>query len=132
MWRSPCAIAEVAVTLCLPETTAKALAAQARDLVGARPQVMAALRAGTLSWRHACTIPDETGTLAGTQDIMAADVDAFEAALLAVAPGTTGARFAAKARRLREGTHPESLTVRTREAISKKVPRGRGRTGWPG
>ncbi|NVM95959.1 HNH endonuclease signature motif containing protein [Arthrobacter wenxiniae] len=128
-----CAVAEIAATLQVPEGTAKALANHAVELVQEHPDTLAALDAGMLSWRHACTIIDESRTLAETPAIQAADLAAFEARLLAAAPGTTGGGFACRARRLREGTHPETLTTRMRQAIAKRsmtVEPGKDGMAW--
>ena len=128
-----CATAEIATTLQIPEGTAKALAHHAGELLTGHPDTLAALAGGTLSWRHACTIIDETATLADTPGLSASHVQDFEARLLATAPGTTGGGFASRARRMREGTHPESLTTRMREAIAKRslsVEPGKDGMAW--
>ncbi|WP_154605888.1 hypothetical protein [Arthrobacter alpinus] len=52
-----------------------------------------------------------------------ADFAEFETRLLAAAPGTTATGFASKARCLREGTHPETLITRVRQAISTRTAR---------
>ena len=113
------ATAEIATTLCIPQGSASALAHQAAELT-AHPCTWDALADGVLSWRHACTVLAETRTLAATPGTQPLDVTAFEAELLAAAPGTTGGAFASRARRLREGVHPVTLTTRMREAIAKR------------
>ncbi|RAN71936.1 hypothetical protein B5P43_33280, partial [Bacillus sp. SRB_336] len=127
------AVAEIATVLCVPEGTARALAGQSVDLVQDHPDTFAALEAGVLSWRHACTALEEMRTLAETPAIRPADITAFEAKLLAAAPGTTPGGFAARARRLREGMHPETLTTRMRQAIAKRsvvLERGKDGMAW--
>ncbi|MEO8223048.1 MAG: HNH endonuclease, partial [Specibacter sp.] len=114
------ACAELALTLCIPERTAAALAHHATELLK-HPGAMAAVAAGEFSFRHAGIILDECRTLAETPGILAADVAAFEARLLALAPGTTVPGFAAKARRARESTHPETLATRTKAAYATRA-----------
>jgi len=111
------AIAEIATTLCIAEGTAKALVHYSTELVSLHPQTFASLDAGDLSWRHACIIVNETQTLAETPTMHPADVAEFETRLLAAAPGTTASGFASTSRRMREGTHPETLITRVRQAI---------------
>jgi hypothetical protein len=127
------AVAEIAVTLAIPEGTAKALANQSTELVTGHPDTFAALDAGALSWRHASIILEESRTLAETPGMKPSELAAFETRLLEAAPGTTGGGFASKARRMREGTHPESLTTRLRQAIAKRsltVERGKDGMSW--
>ncbi|RAN74391.1 hypothetical protein B5P43_28945, partial [Bacillus sp. SRB_336] len=114
------ATAEIATTLCIAQGSATALAHQAVELLAHHPDTLTALETGTLSWQHACTVLGETGTLAHTPSLAPADITAFEAKLLAAAPGTTAGGFASRARRMREGLHPETLTTRTRQAIAKR------------
>ncbi|GAA4655629.1 HNH endonuclease signature motif containing protein [Arthrobacter cryoconiti] len=114
------AIAEIALTLSIPERTATTLVHHSTELITGHPDTLAALGAGVLSWRHAATIIDETWTLSTTPGVNPPDVAEFESRLLKLAPGTSATGFASKARRLREGTHPESLITRTKEAISKR------------
>ncbi|MHA7305164.1 HNH endonuclease signature motif containing protein [Arthrobacter sp. TMN-49] len=123
-WQSGVAItsacADIALTLCIPERTAAALAHHSTELVN-HPGTMAALATGELSFRHAGIIIDEGQTLAETPGILPTDLAAFEARLLALAPGTTVSGFAAKARRARESTHPETLTTRTKQAYAQRA-----------
>lgn len=114
------AIAEIALTLSIPERTATTLVHHSTELITGHPDTLAALGAGVLSWRHAATIIDETWTLSTTPGVKPPDLAAFESRLLELAPGTSATGFASKARRIREGTHPESLITRTKEAISKR------------
>uniref|UniRef100_UPI001C66636C HNH endonuclease signature motif containing protein n=1 Tax=Arthrobacter sp. GMC3 TaxID=2058894 RepID=UPI001C66636C len=119
--------AEIATVLCIPEGTATTLVRHATELVASHPATREALTAGRLSWRHVGTVLDETGTLAQTPGMAPADLADFEQHLLRLAPGSTATGFKSKARRLREGTHPESLPTRTRQAIL-----GRAMTLEPG
>ncbi|WP_288025309.1 hypothetical protein [Arthrobacter sp.] len=126
------ATAEIATTLCIAQGSATALAHQAADLA-THPDTRDALTNGVLSWRHACTVLAETRTLADTSGAKQSDVAIFEAKLLAAAPGTTGGGFASRARRMREGMHPETLTTRMREAIVKRsltVDPGKDGMAW--
>jgi Domain of unknown function (DUF222)/HNH endonuclease len=111
---------EIATTLRIPEGTAATLVRHATELLDSHPATMEALAHGVLSWRHAGTIVDETSTLAQTPGMAAADLESFEQRLLKAALRTTASGFKSKARRLREGTHPESLAVRAKEAILKR------------
>uniref|UniRef100_UPI000CE3E198 HNH endonuclease signature motif containing protein n=1 Tax=Arthrobacter sp. GMC3 TaxID=2058894 RepID=UPI000CE3E198 len=119
--------AEIATVLCIPEGTATTLVRHATELVASHPATRDALTAGKLSWRHIGTVLDETGTLAQTPGMSQADLADFEQHLLRLAPGSTATSFKSKARRLREGTHPESLPTRTKQAIL-----GRAMTLEPG
>ncbi|GAA4662636.1 hypothetical protein GCM10025779_32680 [Arthrobacter cryoconiti] len=111
---------DIALTLCVPERTASALAHQSTELIASHPHTHTALQAGVLSWRHAVIIMDESAILAETPGLDAAVAASFEQRLLALAPDTTATGFASKARRARESTHPESLVTRTKLAYAKR------------
>lgn len=111
---------DIALTLCVPERTASALAHQSTELIASHPRTHTALQAGALSWRHAVIIMDESAILAQTPGLSAAVAASFEQRLLALAPDTTASGFASKARRARESTHPESLVTRTKLAYAKR------------
>ena len=113
------AVAEAALSLGIPERTAAALTHHAVEVL-ARPETLAALGAVVLSWRHACTIVNEIGTLLETSTVTASDVVVFEGRLLLLAVGTTAARFAGKARRERENMFPESVETRTKQAFASR------------
>ena len=115
------ACTDLALTLCIPERTAAALAHHSTALLSTHQPTLAALQAGQLSYRHAALIVDECHTLNETLTITAADVSAFEQRLLALAPGTTASGFAAKARRARETTHPETRTTATKQAYHRRT-----------
>nr|WP_233914012.1 DUF222 domain-containing protein [Arthrobacter polaris]UIK89627.1 DUF222 domain-containing protein [Arthrobacter polaris] len=115
------ACTDLALTLCIPEVTAASLAHHSTVLVNDHPLILDGVHAGLLSFRHACIIVDEIATLEENPLITAADAAAFEARLLEIAPGTTAASFAGKARRVRESTHPETITTRTKQAYSKRA-----------
>ncbi|MGA7205313.1 MAG: DUF222 domain-containing protein [Specibacter sp.] len=112
--------AEIATVLRIPEGTAATLVRHSRELLESHPATLDALAHGVLSWRHAGTIVDESSTLAQMPGMTADDLLTFEQRLLKAAPRTTASGFKSKARRLREGMHPESLPIRTREAFLKR------------
>lgn len=114
------AVMEIALTLGIPERTAAGLEHHSTTLVQERPRVLAALDAGTLSWRHATIIDNEIQTLQETADTTAEDVLVLETRLLTVAESTTASSFTGKARRERERMHPETITTRTKEDFSKR------------
>ncbi|MFC8302444.1 hypothetical protein ACFUCV_02020 [Specibacter sp. NPDC057265] len=122
-------VAEIAAALQIPERTAAGLGAHAQQL-GRRAAPRAALEAGSLSWRHVCTVLQELQTLRETPSVMDAELDGFEGELLRLAEGTTASRFAGKARRARESLFPQSLDARTREAFrSRRISNEPGRDG---
>lgn len=112
--------AQIATTLCIPARTASMIEQTSTELVTHQKNTLSALDAGALSWRHAQTVVDELSTLAQTPGTTQEDLYAFESALLRHAPGSTAQGFVAKARKLREGHHPETLATRTRQAIAKR------------
>lgn len=112
--------AQIAVTLCVPERTAGIIQRTAVELVENQQRTLCALDVGALSWRHAGIIVDELATLAQTPGICSDVLLRFEETLLRHAPRTTASGFASKARRLREGHHPQTLQTRTRQAIAKR------------
>lgn len=119
---------EVACVFHIPEGTAGKLLEHSTALVRDHPGTWAALNAGTLSWRHAGIILEEIATLENTPGMLGPDINAFETHLLTKAPTTTAARFQGTARRLRERTHPETITTRTRAAYLDRAMRLEPRT----
>lgn len=112
--------AQIAITLCVPARTAGTITRTAVELVESRQNTLSALEAGELSWRHAETIVDELSTLNQTTGSTPEELHNFESTLLKHAPGSTAHGFASKARRLREGHHPQTLLIRTRQAVAKR------------
>ncbi|MET4002650.1 hypothetical protein ABIB48_001366 [Arthrobacter sp. UYCu511] len=114
------AATEMALTLGIPEPTAAALEHHSTVLVQEHPEVLEALEAGILSWRHATIINEEILTLQETASTTAEDKAMLEARLLVLSENTTAASFLGKARRAREKMHPETITTRTKEAFAKR------------
>ncbi|MCP2031897.1 hypothetical protein L1277_001995 [Okibacterium sp. HSC-33S16] len=105
---------ELASALRIPESTASSLIADSETLAQQLPATMDALAAGEISYRHAQAMVDQVTTL---------PVDAradFEHKVLPAAKSLTAAKFSARARKLRERTHPESITSRKRSAFEKR------------
>lgn len=114
------AVSNMALVLRIPEVTASSLVYHSMDLREHFPDTMAALGAGELSWRHACTVADEIGTLRENPDTTDTDVAVFEAKLLLLAVGTTAGCFASKARRARESMFPGTIVTRTKQAFAAR------------
>ncbi|OMH24114.1 hypothetical protein BKD30_09400 [Tersicoccus phoenicis] len=103
------AVGELACLLKLTERAAEDLIAQSTVLTSALPRALAALAAGRISCRSAAVITDVAGELPPTV------VPRFEERIVAYAEGdVTDAQVAARARRLRDDLHPESLATRRR------------------
>ncbi len=117
---SSSAVTEMALTLGIPERTAASLEHHSTMLVEQRPRVLAALEAGSVSWRHATIINDEIQTLQETETTTANDAIALETRLLVLSENTTANSFAGKARRAREKMHPETIKTRTKDAFTKR------------
>jgi hypothetical protein len=114
------AVTNMALVLRIPEVTAAALAHHSVDLIRHHPDTYTGLESGVLSWRHACIVLNEIGTLRETAGITGEDVAGFEARLLVLAVGTTAAGFASKARRAREALFPASISARTKKAFAQR------------
>ncbi|WP_425864239.1 HNH endonuclease [Arthrobacter sp. TWP1-1] len=114
------AVTNMALVLRIPEVTAAALAHHSVDLLRHHPDTYAALDSGVLSWRHACIVLNEIGTLQETLGVTGEDVAGFEARLLVLAVGSTAAGFASKARRARESLFPGSISARTKKAFAQR------------
>ena len=113
---------EVASLLRLPRRTAETLIEASRALAEDLPATRAALAAGTISYRHAQVIIDEAwGVPAGTDPAAAkAARAAFEGALVPDAELLTTAKLAERARRVRERTHPETITARHKKGVADR------------
>ena len=124
--------AELALLLRLPEGATERLMAHSTALVRELPATMEALSSGVLGWEFAVIIAEETTALreAGLgQELL----DSYEHALLGKAAQGTINGFKDKARRLRERSHPETLTARTRRAYTDRqlrVSRARDGMSW--
>jgi hypothetical protein len=111
----------VTETACLTRTAERTIERQldeARFLYSFAPATFDALAAGEISYRHATTLLDQLRT------VPEEDQAAFEEAVLPVAKSLPVGRFRDKARRLRERLHPDSIVVRTRNALADR------RTYW--
>jgi hypothetical protein len=111
----------VTETACLTRTAERTIDHQleeARFLSSCAPATFDALAAGDISYRHATTLLDQLRTVPDEQQA------AFEEAVLPVAKSLPVGRFRDQARRLRERLHPETIVVRTRNALADR------RTYW--
>ena len=99
-------VAELACALSLPERTTSSLVDDSQVLIQTCPATLAALRQGTISYRHAQVIMEHTDGLDPTQR------EDLERRLLVQAPGLTASTFARRARRERERSHPIPLAER--------------------
>jgi hypothetical protein len=111
----------VTETACLTRTAERTIDRQldeARFLYSYAPATFDALAAGEISYRHATVLLDQLRTIPDEQQA------AFEEAVLPVAKILPVGRFRDKARRLRERLHPDSIVVRTRNALADR------RTYW--
>lgn len=107
---------EIATALCVSENATQKLIVDSDDLVNDFPATLKALQSGKLNSQQAATIVEQARSIPGET---AAGVEArqeFEAKLLEVAPGRTRPQLSAKARRLRERLHPETITRRKEKA----------------
>jgi hypothetical protein len=91
---------------------------EARFLCSYAPATFDALAKGEISLRHATVLLDQLRTIPDEQQA------AFEEHVLPVAKTLPVGRFRDKARRLRERLHPDSVVVRTRNALADR------RTYW--
>lgn len=125
--------AEIALVLGITARTATAIAHHSQALLEAHPITLNALEDGKISWRHAGTIVDELQTVSESyisqsnftetpyeQTFLASLIFETEAKLLHHASGTTAHTFASKAWQIRESAHPNRLSTRNRQAITKR------------
>lgn len=127
------AVSEVAMTLSIPERTAEMITEHSKSLCKEHRKTLTALNNSEISWQHSLIIARECHTLRETKGYSEELVKEFESKLLQFAVNTSAARFAGKARRLREQLHPESLVTRNRQAISKRflsVDPGKDGMSW--
>ncbi|MCS5733931.1 HNH endonuclease signature motif containing protein [Herbiconiux daphne] len=106
--------AEIGCALHLPGSTATRLLNDAETLTRSLPTTLAALTAGSISYRHAEVL------LANARSLPHDARAPFEQALLATAQTETAARLDRVARRERERLHPESIEVRTSTALTER------------
>lgn len=118
------AATEVSAALRIGEREAEQLIADSAALVTTLPSTLAALREGSISYRHASVLVDEARSL--PEDAWSG----FEAAALPEAETRSVGGFRQKARALREQLHPSSLETRRRAAVeSRSVHLEPGRDG---
>lgn len=113
---------EIGTALRIPAATAQALVEASKALTHTLPGTMNALSTGAISYRHAETIVDEAWSLPASDDASedASTVEAFEEAVLPFAGRLTVSKFRAKARKLRERTHPQSIEARRVKAAGDR------------
>ncbi|MDR6414152.1 DUF222 domain-containing protein [Pseudarthrobacter sulfonivorans] len=119
-------VAELAGALTVSEPAAADLVAEAHELMTALPLTMSALQAGSISWRHARVMVDETSGLGpeGAQALEAHFLDPEAPNPLRGCPAgeMVAGRFRARARTWRERHHPVSIEKRhTKCATDRRV-----------
>lgn len=97
---------ELATALRVPERTAERLVAESKTLQQQLPATREALASGEISYRHAQAMMEQAWSLPPEA---ATDL---ERAALPYAKKLTVAKFAGRARQLRERAHPESIAAR--------------------
>ena len=114
---------EIGTALRVPASTAEALVETSKALTHTLPGTMDALTTGAISYRHAETIVDEAWSLPASDEAadVTATVHAFEEAVLPFAEKLTVAKFRAKARKLREKAHPETIETRRVKAAGDRA-----------
>lgn len=120
-------VADLATTLHLGETATGSLVDHARTLTELAPRTLAAVSAGTCSWRHATILARQVADLAPLA------ARAVESAVLGSARATTPAQFARAVRRARETAHPVPIEVRHADAVASRnvwVEPGRDGMAW--
>lgn len=121
------ASSELAAATRISEREAQQLVADSTTLVGDLPATLDALRAGSVSYRHASILIDEARSLP------AEAWASFEAKALPEAETRTPAGFRQRARVLREREHPTSIDERRRDAVEGRWVRlepGRDGMAW--
>jgi len=116
--------AELAAALTISERTAENLIGTSRVLVETLPATMTALAEGSIGYRHAQIMADQTAGLGP------ADAAALEVAILPQARTSTPPRFERRVRTARERLRPETIAERHRSAVdSRDVQLEPGRDG---
>ncbi|WP_256041464.1 HNH endonuclease signature motif containing protein [Cryobacterium sp. SO1] len=124
-------VSETACLLRMAERTVEHLMEQSLWLLSA-PATFHALSNGEISYRHATVLIDQMRTLP------VEDQEAFEDKVLPDAKRLPVSRFTDRARRLRERLHPESIVIRTTNALAERhtrweaAPDGMGWLHWYG
>ena len=123
---------EVACSLHLAERTAEGLIGEAEMFAGPMKATLELMSRGDLSYRHGQVLMEQLSFLPLDE------VADLEVQLLPVAKNLTVGKLAAKARRMRERAHPETITRRATEAVKERGvwwegrPDGLGTLTWCG
>ena len=107
-------VSSVACALRLPERTAEHLIEISRSLVNDLHATREALASGAITYRHSETIVDHATSLPSES------MEAFEQAVLEVAPTLTNTQLDRRAGRIRERMHPSSIGTRHTAAVEKR------------
>ncbi len=108
-------VSELACALRLPERTMETQIALSQALIHTLPDTFRALQAGTISYRHASVLADQSFTLNPE------DRAALEKAVLPGAGDLIVSRFAHKTRTMRERLDPASITVRHQKSVADRA-----------
>jgi hypothetical protein len=125
-------ISEVACTLHLAARTAENLIQEAAIFAGPMKATLQAMSSGEISYRHGQVLMEQLSF------IPLEEAERFEAQLLPVARDLTVGKLKARARRLRERAHPETITKRATAALADRAvwwegrPDGMGTLTWYG
>ncbi|MCI4658577.1 HNH endonuclease signature motif containing protein [Cryobacterium zhongshanensis] len=113
---------EVGALLRLPRRTTETLIEASRTLAEELPATREALSSGAISYRHAQVIMDQAwGITVDGDPVAAARARAvFEDVLVPDAEFLTVAKLADRARRVRERTHPETITARHQKSVEDR------------
>jgi hypothetical protein len=116
--------AEIGSLLALSSRAAGALLAQTHALATSLPRTLAALEAGTISWRHAQVMVEETAVLdpagAAALETHFLDPDTPKPATAAAIGDIPAYRFKSKARTWRERHHTESIEKRHAKGVADR------------
>ncbi|WP_166790989.1 DUF222 domain-containing protein [Cryobacterium sp. MDB1-18-1] len=113
---------EVGALLRLPRRTAETLIEASRTLAEDLPVTREALASGVISYRHAQVIMEQAWGIRVDDDPEAAARAraVFEEVLVPDAEVLTVAKLADRARRVRERTHPETITARHQKSVEDR------------
>ena len=123
---------EVACTLRLADRTAENMINEAEVFAGPMKATLDAMSTGAVSYRHGQVMMQQLSF------IPLDEVAVFEAKLLPAAKEVPVGKLAAKARRLRERAHPETINKRVTAAVQERgvwwegQPDGMGTLTWYG
>ncbi|MDY7528326.1 MULTISPECIES: HNH endonuclease signature motif containing protein [unclassified Cryobacterium] len=114
---------EVSALLRLPRRTAETLIEASRTLAEDLPATRDALASGAISYRHAQVIMEQAWGIRVDDDPEAAARAraVFEEVLVPDAEVLTVAKLADRAQRVRERTHPETITARHQKSVEDRL-----------